>query len=196
MKKANYINLSRRSFIGGSAALLASCGLGLCGCGQKNAEPNVDGTITASVSYSSQNCNPIGNTSALFSAAGWHVFEGLYEFDFSDYSTFNGLAAMKPQKISNLQYQVVLRDGAKFSNGEQVTANDVVNAFNQNVMDATYGAYLQSISKMTATDNKTILIDLNYPFDELLEKRLAILRIFPASLSAAQLNNNPIGSGP
>ena len=196
MKKANYINLSRRSFIGGSAALLASCGLWLCGCAQKNAEPNVDGTITASVSYSSQNCNPIGNTSALFCAAGWHVFEGLYEFDFSDYSTFNGLAAMKPQKISNLQYQVVLRDGAKFSNGEQVTANDVVNAFNQNVMDATYGAYLQSISKMTATDSKTVLIDLKYPFDELLEKRLAILRIFPASLSTTQLSTNPIGSGP
>ena len=69
-------------------------------------------------------------------AATWHVFEGLYELDLHDYSTYNALAAGDaPVKVSDTEYEVTLRDGAKFSDGTDVTAGDVVNAFELNMAD-------------------------------------------------------------
>lgn len=58
---------------------------------------------------------------------------GLYDLDLHTYKTYNALAADKPVKVSETEYEVALRDGAKFSDGTAVTAADVVNAFELNM---------------------------------------------------------------
>ena len=201
-------SLSRRTFLAGSAVAAGAVGLTLAGCGgggsdtkkeggsTTEATPAEGGKLTAACAYSSTNVNPIGNSSALMLAATWHVFEGLYDLDLHTYKTYNALAAAKPTKVSDTEYTVTLRDGAKFSDGTDVTAADVVNAFEKNMADATYGAFLEFIEGVTAADDKTVTITLKYPFESLLEGRLSVVKIFPAALSEDDLKTKPIGSGP
>ena len=201
-------SLSRRTFLAGSAVAAATAGLALTGCGSNNSSSSTDtakkdsgtaaagGTLTGACAYSSTNVNPIGNSSALMLAATWHVFEGLYDMGLHTYKTYNALAAAKPTKVSDTEYEVALRDGAKFSDGTDVTAADVVNAFELNMADATYGAFLEFIDSVAKKDDKTVTFTLKYPFESLLEGRLSVVKVFPASQTTDDLKTAPIGSGP
>lgn len=193
------LTVSRRSFLAASAgvagaALLASKG-GLSSTTPALAD-EAGGTLTATCAYQSTNYSPIGCSSALILGATWHVFEGLYEIDLTDYSTYAALAAGDPEKVSDTEYTVTLREGAKFSDGTDVTSADVVNAFELNMADGTYGAFLDFIDSVTATDDTTVTFTLKYAFESLLKSRLAVVKIFPASITPEDLAVTPIGSGP
>ena len=141
--------MTRRSFIAGSAVAAAAAGLTLTGCGKKEGAASGSaasasgsaakkgGVITAANAYKSTACNPIGNSSALMLAATWHVFEGLYDMDLHTYKTYKALAGADPVKVSGTEYEVALRDSAKFSDGSDVKADDVVNAFQKNMANST-----------------------------------------------------------
>ncbi len=129
-------------------------------------------------------------------AATWHVFEGLYDLDLHDYTTYKALAADEPVKVDDLNYEVTLRDGAKFSNGEPVVAADVVRSFEANMADDTYGAFLTFIDSVTAKDDTTVAFTLKYPFESLLKNRLSVVKVFPAAATEEELKTMPIGSGP
>lgn len=201
--------LTRRTFLAGSAVVAAAAGLTMAGCGGGGssepktdagktdaAEPAKGGSLTGAMAYTSTTVNPIGNSSALMLAATWHVFEGLYDLDLHTYKTYNALAAGEPKKVSDTEYEVALRDGAKFSDGSAVVAADVVNAFQKNMADATYGAFLSFISAVAAKDDNTVTFTLKYPFETLLKGRLSVVKVFPATLSEDALKMKPIGSGP
>ena len=202
--------MTRRSFIAGSAVAAAAAGLTLTGCGSKSsgsastaasgsgsAAAKKGGTIKAANAYKSTNCNPIGNSSALMLAATWHVFEGLYDMDLHKYTTYNALASAEPTKVSDTEYEVSLRDSAKFSDGSDVTIDDVVNAFEKNMENSTYGAFLSFIDSVSKKDDKTVTFKLKYAFDEsLIPARMSVVKIFPKSLSEDELKTKPIGSGP
>ena len=205
--------MSRRSFLVGGAVAASAAGLALYGCGGSGGSSSsaaasgsaasasssaaaAGGVITAANAYTSTNVTPIGNSSALMLAATWHVFEGLYDLDLHNYKTYNALAAGEPTKVSDTEYEVALRDGAKFSDGSDVTAADVVNAFEKNMADGTYGAFLSFIDSVAAKDDKTVTFNLKYPFESLLKGRLSVVKIFPAALSEDDLKTKPIGSGP
>ncbi len=129
-------------------------------------------------------------------AAMWHVFEGLYDLDLHTYKPYAALAAGDPVKLDDLEYEIALRSDAKFSDGSDVTTFDVVNAFERNMADPTYGALLSFIAGVSAKDDATISLRLNYPFESLIKSRLSIVKIFPARLSDDDLGTKPIGSGP
>lgn len=202
--------LTRRGFLAGTAVTGAAAALALSGCGSNNAASSASSaasssaaagstpatTIFAAPAYSSTNVNPVGNSSALMLAATWHVFEGLYDLDLHTYKTYPALADGEPTKVSDTEYEVTLRSGAKYSDGTDVTAADVVNAFEMNMADGTYGAFLTFIDTVAAKDDTTVTFTLKYPFDSLLKGRLAVVKIFPASLTEDQLKTKPIGSGP
>ena len=196
--------ISRRSFVAGTAATAGVAALGLSGCGSNSNSGSSSSSsskskakaITAAPAYTSTNCNPIGNSSALMLAATWHVFEGLYDLDLTTYKTYNGLADGEPTKVSDTEYTVKLRSGAKFSDGTEVTAKDVVNAFELNIADDTYGPFLSFIDSVSAKDDTTIDFKLKYAFDSLLKGRLSVVKIFPASQTTDELKKKPIGSGP
>ena len=201
--------LTRRTFLAGGAVAATAAGLALAGCGggeTPKEEPKQDsgtdapaegGTLTGACAYTSTNVNPVGlnGGSALMLAATWHVFEGLYDLDLHTYKTYNALAAGDPTKVSDTEYEVALRDGAKFSDGTDVTVADVVNALEVNMADATCGAFLSFIDSVAEKDDKTVTIELKYPF-ALLKDRLTVAKVFPASLTEDQLKTMPIGSGP
>lgn len=199
----NQLQFSRRTFLAGTAATAGIAALGLSGCGSSGSSSSSGSsdkqkakTITAAPAYTSTNCNPIGNSSALMLAATWHVFEGLYDLDLTNYKTYNGLADGDPQKVSDTEYTVKLRKDAKFSDGTAVTAEDVVNAFELNIKDDTYGAFLSFIDSVTAKDNETVDFKLKFAFETLLKGRLALVKIFPKAQSVDDLKTMPIGTGP
>lgn len=94
------------------------------------------GALTGACAYTSTNCNPIGNSSALMLACDLACLRGPLRLDLHTYKTYNALAADEPVKVSDTEYEVTLREGAKFSDGTDVTAADVVNAFEMNMADA------------------------------------------------------------
>lgn len=206
--------LTRRAFVAGTAATA----LALAGCsveqpiepGPAPADPADDNaptepvaaqsgvarTLTAAVAYEGGNANPIGTSSGVFLAAGWHVFEGLYELNMHTYRAECGLAADAPVQIDDLEYEVTLREDTVFSDGSPLTSADVVNAFERNGESDLYGAFLSFITAVSAPDERTVRFKLNAPMGSVLQERLALVRVFPAALTDEQLATKPIGSGP
>ncbi len=206
--------LTRRAFVAGTAATA----LALAGCsveqpiepGPAPADPADDNaptepvaaqsgvarTLTAAVAYEGSDPNPIGTSSGVFLAAGWHVFEGLYELNMHTYRAECGLAADAPVQIDDLEYEVALRDDTVFSDGSPLTSADVVNAFERNGESDLYGAFLSFITAVSAPDERTVRFKLNAPMGSVLQERLALVRVFPAALTDEQLATKPIGSGP
>ena len=210
--------LTRRAFVAGTAALAAGGALTLVGCsveqpiepGPAPADPADDNaptepvaaqsgvarTLTAAVAYEGSDPNPIGTSSGVFLAAGWHVFEGLYELNMHTYRAECGLAADAPVQIDDLEYEVTLREGTVFSDGSPLTSADVVNAFERNGESDLYGAFLSFITAVSAPDERTVRFKLNAPMGSVLQERLALVRVFPATITDEELASKPVGSGP
>ena len=206
--------LTRRAFVAGTAATA----LALAGCsveqpiepGPAPADPADDNaptepvaaqsgvarTLTAAVAYEGSDPNPIGTSSGVFLAAGWHVFEGLYELNMHTYRAECGLAADAPIQIDDLEYEVTLREDTVFSDGSPLTSADVVNAFERNGESDLYGAFLSFITTVSAPDERTVRFKLNAPMGSVLQERLALVRVFPATLTDEELASKPVGSGP
>ena len=206
--------LTRRAFVAGTAALA----LALAGCsveqpiepGPAPADPADDNaptepvaaqsgvarTLTAAVAYEGSDPNPIGTSSGVFLAAGWHVFEGLYELNMHTYRAECGLAADAPVQIDDLEYEVTLREDTVFSDGSPLTSADVVNAFERNGESDLYGAFLSFITAVSSPDERTVRFKLNAPMGSVLQERLALVRVFPATIPDEELASKPVGSGP
>ena len=206
--------LTRRAFVAGTAATA----LALAGCsveqpiepGPAPADPADDNaptepvaaqsgvarTLTAAVAYEGSDPNPIGTSSGVVLAAGWHVFEGLYELNMHTYRAECGLAADVPVQIDDLEYEVTLREDTVFSDGSPLTSADVVNAFERNGESDLYGAFLSFITAVSAPDERTVRFKLNAPMGSVLQERLALVRVFPATLTDEELASKPAGSGP
>lgn len=212
MSSLSHIPLTRRAFVAGTAATA----LALAGCSVEQpietapsgpvdddaptepvaAQSGVARTLLAAVAYEGSDPNPIGASSGIFLAAGWHVFEGLYELNMHTYRAECGLAADVPIQIDDLEYEVALREDTVFSDGSPLTAADVVNAFERNRANDLYGAFLSFIASVSAPDERTVRFKLNAPMGSVLQERLALVRVFPAALSDEELSTKPIGSGP
>ena len=179
-----------------AVAVISTFALSGCGNAQNATGPSVPDTITAEVEYASRDFNPNSTSSAMTMAANWYVVEPLYAFNYSDYSMYNALAKGEPVKVSDTEYTVALRDGAKFSDGKPVTANDVVKSYERsNKEGGLYSPMISFIDSVEAKTDQEVTFNLKYPFPAFKE-RLALIKVAPASMSNDELTAQPIGSGP
>ena len=204
---------SRRDFIrltstmgmaAGFAAALAACGGSSGGSGASGAESaNPDGTITAGISceLGTSGYDPMTTTSGLTVAANWHTLEGLTELDAVSREAYAALGKDLPMKVDDTTYEVALRDGAKFSDGSDVTVEDVVFSF-ERVLDpannSLYSQFLTFLESVTAKDDTTVTIKTKHPYS-LVAERLSTVKIVPKAVVEADpkaFDMNPIGSGP
>lgn len=204
----NFANhaVSRRAFLGGSAAA-AALGLAACG-GNSGSDAKTDagtatggkeggGTLTIGSAYAPSSYDPANCSSAFCLSANANVMEGLYNIDFTDYSVISGLAAGDPVEVDANTYEVTLRDGAKFSDGTDVTADDVVSSFERATAEGgLYVSFLTMFDGIEKKDDKTVTVKVNIPNFSLLKERLAIIKVMPSSLSADDAKAKPVGSGP
>ncbi|GGK77761.1 ABC transporter substrate-binding protein [Ornithinimicrobium pekingense] len=210
---------SRRGFLrltgtmglaAGLAASLAACAPDEDGAAADTAtstggdDAAENGTITAAISYElgTNGYDPMTTTAALTVAANWHTMEGLTELDPASREVYPALASELPAvSDGGTSVDVTLRDGAVFHDGTPVTAEDVVFSF-ERVLDpenaSLYAGFIPFISGVTAKDEKTVTIDLEYPVGVLAE-RLSVVKIVPqaaASGDAEAFDANPVGTGP
>lgn len=187
-------------------AALAATALALSACGGTTGDKKSDsaapeakgpsGVLNAGVAYETTNWSPVHAGSALANGVNWHILEGLYNFNMADYSTEAALAAGDPKEVGELTYEISLRKGAKFSDGKDVKAEDVVKSFERNSNEGgLYTPFFKAIKSVTAKDDTTVKVELNSPFAKLKE-RLALVKIVPATMTDDELKTKPIGSGP
>ena len=207
--------VTRRAFLAGGAVAVAGAVCAGCAASSSSSASDTSGSqdasgsasssgesaerllLTGAAAHASTNYNPIGfnGGESLAMAATRHVFEGLYELDMRTHKTYEALAADFPVMLSDTSCEVMLREGALFSDGTAVTAADVANAFAKNMETPTLGFMLDCISSVTAKDERTVSISLKYPMGDLLPARLSLVKVFPASREA-ELDTLPVGSGP
>ena len=144
--------------------------------------------LAAVVGYgNNQSWDPTQSASAFSMAAFQHIYEGLVDTDPVSRAPYPALAAALPD-TSGTTWQIKLRDGAKWHDGQPVTADDVVFTF-QRVLDPKanvlvgqyFSSWLKSVDKV---DDKTVTLNLLAPFPYAL-KRLTIAKILPKHILAA-----------
>ncbi|MFC9983940.1 ABC transporter substrate-binding protein [Microbacterium keratanolyticum] len=210
-----YRNTSRRG-AGRIAIALAgtvTAAVALAGCGAPAAEKPADGgsaaaeidkdaIIEAGISYSlSGSFDPMLASGAVTQAVNWHVFEGLVDLDPVTREPYAALAAEMPEKIDDTTYEVTLRDGAVFHNGDPVTSEDVVYSY-ERVLDpannSLFTSFIDFVDTVTAVDEDTVRITTDYPFS-LVNERLGVVKIVPKAVveaGAEAFGSQPIGTGP
>jgi peptide/nickel transport system substrate-binding protein len=100
------------------------------------------------------------------------------------------------------QYTIHLRKGVAFSNGDPMTAKDVVFSINADTATGSSGwGYINAaIDKVTAVDDETVTIDLKYSWAPLIaDLSLFSNAIVPADYageSKEEFYTHPIGTGP
>ena len=153
--------------------------------------------INGAFAYASTNYNPIGlnGGASTTMAATRHVFEGLYDVDMHTGQPYAALADGDPIQLSETEYEIALREGARYSNGAHVTTADVVNAIEKNRANGTVGPLLDFIESVSEKDERTIALTLKYPFEGLWQARLSLAKVFPSAVES-RLGFEPIGSGP
>ena len=195
----------RKHFATGAAmAAAATMVLTACGGGSSTSPSTSSGssdsgapkgTINVGSAYETTDYSPI-TTSALGMGANWQVLEGLYRFDMSDYSVSPALAAGDPVKVSDTEYEISLRDGAKFSDGTDVKAADVVSSYERTTGDKSiFRQFFTFVDSVSAKDDKTVTVKLKYPFSNLKE-RFVNVHVVPSGMSEDALKAKPVGTGP
>ena len=177
-----------------AAMILTACGGG-GDAGSTGSAAAGNGELNVGPAYTTTDYGPL-TSSALAMGSNWQVLEGLYRLDRTNYSVSPALAAGDPMKVSDTEYEISLRDGAKFSDGTDVTAADVVAAYGKATAEGSlFAQFYTFVDSVEAKDDKTVTIHLKYPFAALKE-RFAILMVTPASADPDAMKSMPIGSGP
>lgn len=197
-------NLFKRLF---PLMLIACMSIGLMsGCGSNSADKsdsdNKSGetrdSLTIALSSEPNYISTCDHDSLVAVQMNYMVFNGLMRIDMETLSPVCDLAESYSQD-SDLEWTFKLREGVKFHNGEEFTAEDVVAtiAFAQSYPAST--AYTANISEVKAVDPYTVKINTSSPTPNLLfDLGYHFNFILPKSLIEAgnDFNTNPIGTGP
>lgn len=110
-----------------------------------------------------------------------------------------GLASEMPTQIDDVTWEVSIRSGISFHNGNPLTTEAVAASFNR-MMDLgesseQYG-FFSSIASVEAVDDTTVRFTTNGP-DPVLPSKLYWLKVIDASLADnSDFAENPVGTGP
>lgn len=202
-------SFSRRDMLRftGLAGVAAAFSSSLAACGgpaSTNATGSTVDSITAVIGYgNNQTWDPLQTASAFSMAAILHSYESLVEGDPISREPYAGLAKELPKDVTGTSFEVVLRDGAKWHDGQAVTADDVVFTFTR-ALDPTENVLVRTfltpwLKEVTKVDDTTVRFTLNQPFPYVLQ-RLQTVKICPKHVFdgkwADAVAGKVVGSGP
>ncbi|HWD01748.1 MAG TPA: ABC transporter substrate-binding protein [Amycolatopsis sp.] len=171
---------------------LAACG----GPASTNKTGSATDSLTAVIGYgNNQSWDPLQTASAFSMAAILHSYESLVEGDPVTRAPFAGLATALPADVSGTSIKFDLREGAKWHDGQPVTADDVVFTYaraldpKENVLiHSFFATWLQEVRK---TGQNSVEFVLKSPFPYALQ-RIQICKIMPKHVFE---NNWPLAAG-
>ncbi|MDO5656722.1 MAG: ABC transporter substrate-binding protein [Paracoccus sp. (in: a-proteobacteria)] len=192
--------VTRRTTLMASAALAAALFVGAGGKAQAETDP--DATLEVAIAYGlSGSFDPQKASGAVTLSANWHTLEGLVDLDPVTREPYAALAAEMPASEDGTTYDITLRDGAAFSDGTPVTADDVVFSFNR-VLDpeqnSLFLSFVSFIDTVEAVDDNTVRITTKFPFS-LFNERLGSVKIVSRAAAegdADAFDQAPLGTGP
>lgn len=191
----------------GLAGVAAAFSSSLAACGgpaSTNATGSTVDSITAVIGYgNNQTWDPLQTASAFSMAAILHSYESLVEGDPITRESYAGLAKELPKDVTGTSFKVELRSGAKWHDGQPVTADDVVFTFTraldpkENVLVRTF--LVPWLTEVKKVDDSTVEFVLTKPFPYVLE-RLQTIKICPKHVFdgkwADAVTGKVVGSGP
>jgi peptide/nickel transport system substrate-binding protein len=197
-------DMLRYSGMLGAAAALSST---LAACGGPTSTNKTGGsrdTITAVIGYgNNQTWDPLQTASAFSMAAMLHCYESLVEGDPITRAPYPGLAKALPADVTGTSFTFELRDGAKWHDGQPVTADDVIFTYDR-VLDPKENVLIRSffalwLDKVTKVDDKTVEFKLKFPFPYALQRiqtcKITPKHVFDGKWDLAK-NGKVMGSGP
>ncbi len=192
--------VSRRALVAGAGALAASA---LAGCGQDAAPPSAAGASDKDVAQVVIAMNAASEPAAGFDplvawGCGEHVHEPLVQSTLIVTDENLGfecdLATDYRCTDDGLTWTFDIRDDARFSDGEPVTAADVAFTVNSVAHGGTSQADLSMVDEAVATGDYAVEVRLSRPYNALLYT-LAVLGIVPEHAYGEGYGENPVGSG-
>jgi peptide/nickel transport system substrate-binding protein len=179
---------------------LAACSSSSVG-GSTNSSSSKLGVITVGQTADVQSLDPVIDNSLQ----GINVYDTLY--DTLTQLKRNGdviprLATSWTSNSNATEWDVKLTNKAKFSNGDPVTAADVIYTYRQVQTNpkSLNSSYLSSVKSMTAVGKYEVKFDLSTPFANW-PRQMTLLSIVPEKVykadgGSAGFAKDPIGSGP
>ena len=158
-------------------------------------EPVYGGSVVVGIQQDIDSLDPHKAIAAGTKEILFNIFEGLVKPD-ENGNLINAVASDYTISEDGLTYTFTLRDGVKFHNGNAVTAEDVKYSL-ERVSGLLNGevliAGMQTITSVTISDDKTVLVTVDSPNPELIYSFTAA--IIPAG-SGEEESAAPIGTGP
>ncbi|MEZ5174966.1 MAG: ABC transporter substrate-binding protein [Acidimicrobiia bacterium] len=110
-----------------------------------------------------------------------------------------GLASAMPTQVDDTTWDITIREGISFTNGNPLTAEAVAASFNRIIglgEESEQFGFFAPITKAEAVDATTVRLTTNGP-DPVLPSRLYWIKVIDASLADnADFAENPVGTGP
>jgi peptide/nickel transport system substrate-binding protein len=147
--------------------------------------------------------DPISTTNFTIRNAAYLVYDELFALD-ADYQVQPQMAEGYTLSEDGLTYTITLRDGLKFHDGSPVTAADAVASLERwGKADGLGKVLFSKMASISATDDKTFVIQMNAPWGQVLPALAKISSNVPVIMPARLAANDPteavgefIGSGP
>ncbi|MGA6222180.1 ABC transporter substrate-binding protein [Streptomyces umbrinus] len=192
--------LHRRSFLKYSGALGAAAAisstLSACSSGPESTNETGGG---------GEGADRLMTASAFAMASNHHIYEGLLDTDPISREPYAALATAVPADLQATNWKFTLREGAKWHDGQPVTADDVVFTY-ERVLDPKtttlaknfFASWLKEVKKV---DEKSVELVLKFPFPDGAQ-RLTLAKIMPKHVfsKAGALDEattgKAVGSGP
>lgn len=201
----------KRKPLFGVAALLMSTALVLAGCGGGNADSGSGGSgdsasknkeeLHVAISANPPSLDPQSINSNIVGGIGVHVYEPLFAMN-ADYEPTPVLAESYEVSDDGMVYTIKLRQGVKFHNGEEMTADDVVASMNRWIEVSAKANTLIGGSVFEKVDDYTVNLKVNQASSDIimiLASPIQAAAIYPAEVvesATAEGISEYIGTGP
>ena len=148
-------------------ALTMCVALLVSGCGNTKSDKNDDGKksskkdeIHIAISANPPSLDPQSVNSNIVGGIGIHVYESLFAMD-ENYEPTPVLAESYEVSDDGMTYTIKLRQGVKFHNGEEMTADDVVASMNRWIETSPKANTLIGGSTFEKVDDYTVNLKVN-----------------------------------
>ncbi len=165
----------------------------------KPAAKEPSGTLTIAQGVDAESMDPYVTTSSASKGMVWTIFDRLVYRDL-DLKIQPGLA-LSWKTLDDNTWELKLREGVKFHNGESFDAEGVKFSFARYVDPSIkngYATLLKPVAEVQVVDPATVRIKTSEPFAELIETLASYVEMLPpkAAANAAEFVKQPIGTGP